>query len=162
MKQFHIICCSQEANRCPRTASEKVTRQSQTQILIFYNQAPVMWLSKKNNLVKTSTFRSNFTALKLAVGLVIALQYKMLMFGVPREGPTDMFCDNDTVFENTSIPESVFGKKNHRIAYHKCREVVAALICRISKEDNETNLEYLFTKILGHNKEGWLLNLFKY
>ena len=53
-------------------ASDKVTRQSQAGILIFYNRAPVMWLSKKQNSVETSNFRSKFTALKLAVDLVIS------------------------------------------------------------------------------------------
>ena len=32
-----------------------------------------MWLSKKQNLVETLTFGSEFTALKLTVELVIAL-----------------------------------------------------------------------------------------
>ena len=55
-------------------ASDKVTRGSQTVILIFCNQAPVMWMIKKQNSVETSTFGSEFTALKLAVELVISLQ----------------------------------------------------------------------------------------
>ena len=55
-------------------ASEKVTRRSQIGILIIYNRSAVMWLRKKQNSVKTSTFGSDFTALKLAVELVIALQ----------------------------------------------------------------------------------------
>ena len=52
---------------------EDVTRQSQTGILILCNQAPVMWLSKKQNSVDTLTFGSNFTALNLTVELVIEL-----------------------------------------------------------------------------------------
>ena len=74
-------------------ASDKVTRRPQTGILIFCNQAPVMWLSNKHNLVETSTFGSEFTALKLTVELVIALRYKLHMFGGPLEGPIEMFCD---------------------------------------------------------------------
>ena len=100
-------------------ASEKLTRLSQTGILIFCNRAPFMWLSKKHNLVETLTFGSEFTALKLTVKLVIALRYKLRMFGVPIEGPTEMLCDNKAVFKNTSTPESVLRKKYHSIAYHK-------------------------------------------
>ena len=63
-----------------------------------------MWLSKQYNSVETLTFRSDFTALKLAVKLVIALQYKLYIFGVPIKVPTDMFCDNKAVSKNTYIP----------------------------------------------------------
>ena len=108
-----------------------------------------MWLGKKQNLVETSTFGSDFTALKLAVELVIAFWYKLRMFGVPLEGPTDILCDKEAVFKNTSTPDSMLRKKHHSIAYHKYRESVAALICRISKEGTDTKLADLFTKILG-------------
>ena len=108
-----------------------------------------MWLRKKHNSVETSTFGYRFTALKLAVELVIALQYKLRMFGVPIKVPTDMLYDNVLVFNNTSTPESVLCKKYHSISYHKYREAVVALIFRISKEDTKTNLADLFTKILG-------------
>ena len=40
-------------------------------------------------------FGSEFTALKNAVDLVEVLRYKLRMFGVPIEGATNVFCDND-------------------------------------------------------------------
>ena len=92
-----------------------------------------MWLSKKHNSVETSTFGYNFTALILTVQLAIALRYKLRMFVVPLKGTTDMFCDNKSVFKNTSTPYSVLRKKHHSIPYNKYREAVATLICRISK-----------------------------
>ena len=116
-------------------ASDKVTRRSQKGILILCKRAPVIQLSKKQNLVETSTFGSEFTALKLVFKLIIVLQYKLHMFGVQLEGPNDMFCDNEAIFKNTYPPESLFQKKHHIIAYHKCREAVDSLICRIAKED---------------------------
>ena len=150
--------CSEDVDH----ASDKLTRQYQTGIFILCNRAPVMWMSKKHNSVETSTFGSKFTALKLIVELVISFWYKLRMFGVQPEGSTDMFCDNKAVFNNTSTPESVLRNKNHRIEYHKCREAVAVPICRIAKEDTNTNLADLFTNILGRTKRQWLLNLFNY
>ena len=82
--------CFVDANH----AADKVTRGSQTGILIFCNRAPILWFSKRQNSVESSTFGSEFTALKNAVELVTALRYKLRMFGVPVDGPTDMFCDN--------------------------------------------------------------------
>ena len=87
--------------------------------------------------------------LKLAVELVISLRYKLLMFGVPLEGPTDMFCDKGIVFKNMSTSKSVLRKKHHIIAYHKCREAVVYIIYRFSREYTETNLTDIFTKIFG-------------
>ena len=121
-----------------------------------------MWLSKKHNSFETSTFGYNFTALVLTVQLAIALQYKLRIFEVPLKGPTDMFCDNKAVFKNTSTSYSVLSKKHHSIPYNKCREAVATLICRISKEYTETNLADLFTKIFGRTRREWLLNLCTY
>ena len=45
-------------------ASDKVTRKSQTGILIFLNKAPIVFFSKQQNLVEMSTFGSEFTAMK--------------------------------------------------------------------------------------------------
>ena len=94
--------CFVDANH----AADKVTRCSQTGILIFYNRAPILWFSKRQKLVESSTFGSEFTALKNAVELFTALRYKLRMFGVPVDGPTDMFCDNKAVYKNSSTPES--------------------------------------------------------
>ena len=76
-----------------------------TGILIFCNRAPIIWHSMRQNRVETSTFGSEFTALKNAVELIAALQYKLKMFGVPMDEPTDMFCDNEAVYKNDSTPE---------------------------------------------------------
>ena len=47
-------------------AGNTITRRSQTGILIFLNMAPIYWFSKKQNTVETSTFLSEFVALKIA------------------------------------------------------------------------------------------------
>ena len=55
------------------------------------------------------------------------------MFGVPIDRPTDMFCDNEGVYKNSSTLESVIRKNHHSIAYHMCQESVTAGIFRIAK-----------------------------
>ena len=74
------------------------------------------------------------------VELIAALQYKLRMFGVPIDGPTDMFCDNEAVYKNASTPESQLRKKHHSISYNMVREAVASGSCCIAKEDTLTNL----------------------
>ena len=68
-------------------------------------------------------------ALKNGVELVEALRYKLRIFGVPIEGTTNIYCDNEAVYKNCSIPESALRKKHPSIAYHRNREAVAAGTC---------------------------------
>ena len=111
------------------------------------NRVPVIWHCKRQNTVEASTFGAEIVALKNAIELVEALRYKLRMFGVPIEGPTNVYCDNEAVTKNCSIPELTLKKKHHSIAYHRNREAVAAGTVRVAKEDTETNLADLLTKI---------------
>ncbi len=92
-------------------AGNRVTRRSQSGILLFVNRAPVIWYSKRQNTVETSTFGSEFVAMNIAVELIEALRYKLRMFGVPIEGPTNVFCDNEAVTKNAIFPESTLKKE---------------------------------------------------
>ena len=142
--------------------SDRATRRSQTGIIIFCNKAPIMWFSKRQNTVEASTFGSEFQAMKNAVELIESLRYKLRMFGVPIEGATNMFCDNEAVCKNTTLPESTLKKKHHSIAYHRCREAVAAKTVRVAKEGTQTNLADLFTKLLPQPRREELLDKFTY
>ena len=101
-------------------------------------------------------------ALKNGVELVEALRYKLRMFGTPIEGATNIYCENEAVYNNCSIPESTLRKKHHSIDYHRNREAVAAGTCRIAREDLKTNLSDLFTKILSSIVREELLDRFIY
>ena len=45
-------------------AGNTVTRQSRTGFMVYLNNTPVYWLSKKQNSVETSSFCSEFMAMK--------------------------------------------------------------------------------------------------
>ena len=70
------------------------------------------------------------------------------MFGIPVEGPANIYCDNEAVTKNTQVPESTLKRKHHSIAYHRCREAVAAGTIRVAKQGTRKNLADLFTKVL--------------
>ena len=138
--------------------SDRTTRRSQTGILLFCFNAPIIWHSKRQNTVEASTFGSEFQAKKNAVELTEAMRYKLRMFGVPLDNATNVFCDN----KNTTMPESTLKKKHHSIAYHRCREAVAAGTIRVAKEGTHTNLSDLFTKLLPQPRREELLDKFTY
>jgi hypothetical protein len=142
--------------------SDRAIRRSQTGILLFCNKAPIIWHSKRQNTVGASTFGSEFQAMKNAVELTESLRYKLRMFGVPIDSATNIFCDNEAVYKNTTIPESTLKKKHHSIAYHRCREAVAAGTVRVAKEGTLTNLSDLFTKLLPQARREELLDKFTY
>ncbi len=68
------------------------------------------------------------------------------MFGIPIEGPTNVYCDNQGVVTNTTKPESTLKKKHNSIAYHRVREAAAAGTIRIAKESHESNIADMLTK----------------
>jgi hypothetical protein len=126
----------------------KVTRRSHTGVIIFVNRAPITWYSKRQNTVESSTFGSEFVAMKTAVDMVEGLRYKLRMMGVEIDAATNVFCDNESVVKNSANPESTLKKKHNAIAYHRTREAIAAGMIRIAKEDGETNLADILTKLL--------------
>ena len=106
-------------------AGNHVTRTLRTSFTIYLNQAPVYWFSKRQNGVESSTFGSEFIAMKKVCEYIRGLRYKLRMMGIPVCGPAYVYCDNQAVLSNTTFPESKLSKKNHSIAYHVVREGVA-------------------------------------
>ena len=97
--------------------------------------APIIWFSKRQNTVEAATFESEFFALRICEEFIVALRYKLRMFGVPLDGPADVFCDNRGVVMNSSKPESTLQKKRNAINYHAVCEADAAGMLRVGKED---------------------------
>ena len=107
-------------------AGDKVTRRSQTGIMVFINMSLVYWFSKRQNTVEASTFGSEYIAVRIAIEKIKALRYKLKMMGVPLDGPSNLFVDNQSVVKASMNPESTLSKKHVSIAYHLTRESFAA------------------------------------
>jgi hypothetical protein len=142
--------------------SDRATCRSHTGILIFVNRAPIIWYSKRQNTIETSTFGSEFVAMKITVEQIEPLRYKLPMFGVPIDGPANVFCDNNEVVLNSSLPESTLSKKHNAVAYHRAQEAVAAGIILVAKEPTETNLADLLTKQMPAEARTWLFDCWMY
>jgi len=70
-------------------AGNLLTRRSQSGVLIFLNRAPIVWYSKRQNTVESSTFGSEFVAMD-STDLIVSLHYKLRMFGVPLTGAANV------------------------------------------------------------------------
>ena len=152
------ISCFVDANH----AGNVKDRRSQTGILIFVNKAPIHWYSKRQATVESSTFGAEFCAMRVGADMIESLRYKLRMFGIPIDGPANVYCDNEAVYKNTVLPESTLKKKHHSIAYHRCRQAVAAGVMRVAKQGTTKNLADLFTKVLTVARRNFLLERFSY
>ena len=124
-------------------ASDTITRRSRTGFLVYLNSALVYWFSKKQNSVESSSFGSEFCAMKQCCEYLRGLVYKLRMMGIPCESPAYIEADNQSVLCNTTIPDSTLKKKSQSIAYHMVREGVARgewRTCYVSTHDNEADL----------------------
>jgi hypothetical protein len=133
-------------------AGIKVTRRSRTGIIIYINSAPIIWFSKRQNTVESSTFGSEIVTLQIGMELLETLRFKLRMFGVPIEGESRIFCDDKSVVTCGSNPDCRLKKKHNPIAFHWIRELVAADKCLVYFERSENNLADLLTKVLSVEK----------
>jgi hypothetical protein len=140
----------------------RLTRRSHTGVIIFVNNALILWHSKRQNTVESSTFGSEFVALQMAVDMIEGLRYKLRMMGIPLDRSTSVFCDNEGMVKNTTAPESPLKKKHVAICYHRCHEALAAGFIRLAKEHTSTNLADAFTKPLPGPRRKKLLGRILY
>lgn len=143
-------------------AANTVTRRSHTGFIIFANRAPIYWYSKKQSTVETSTFSSEFIALKTCMEQVTALRYKLHMFGIELDGPTNIFCDNKTCVSCASNVEATLNKKHSSLAYHACKYAVAAGIIKVTWINTNDNIADPLTKQLTVQKRAYLFGNWTY
>ena len=127
-------------------AHYRLTRRSTTGILLFVNNMPVRWVSRRQKTVETSTYGSELVAARIATDLIIEVRYALRMLGINIEQTSTMYGDNLSVVLNTTIPSSVLKKKHNAIAYHCVREAAASRILQFKHVDSANNLADLLTK----------------
>ena len=116
-----------------------LTRRSHTGFIIFVNNSPIIWYSKRQNTVESSGFGYEFIALRTATKIIEGLRYKLCLSRVLINGPTDVFCDNQSFITNLSIPSSVLNKKNNYICYPRVQEAHTASTIRVGWISGEYN-----------------------
>ena len=100
--------------------------------------------------------------MRITVEHIKALRYKLRIFGVPITGPANVFCDNQGVVKNTSIPDSTLSKKHNAANDHTVCEAAAFRIFRIGKKDTETNLSDVMTKVISKGRKDNLISYILY
>ena len=98
-------------------ATDLVTRRSTTGIIFLMNGARVKWYSKRQNTIESSTFGSEFFALKIASEMNDGLRYKLRMFGIPSHGPDQWFLRQRECCTQRNHPRVYSGEETqlHRV-----------------------------------------------
>ena len=107
-----------------------LTGRSVTGVLHLINQTPIDWFTKRQATVETATYGSEFVAARQATEQVIDLRITLRYLGVPIEGPSFMFGDNQSVVTSSTIPHSNLNKRHNALSYHRVREAIASGVIR--------------------------------
>jgi hypothetical protein len=91
--------------------------------------------------------------MKIAVELIEAPWYKQQMFGIPVEGLTNVFCDNEAVTKNAIYLCNCLSLSK---GSHRCWDNL------YDKEDGKTNLANVLTKLLLQVAKEFLCDNFMY
>jgi len=157
--------CSEERNAhemeaCDRTlrttifvdadhAHDTSTRRSVTGVIVFVGCTPVRWISKRQKTVETSSYGSEFAALRTAVEEAMSIRYMLRGFGIPVNEPTLIFSDNMGVIQSASMAAAVLKKKHTALSFHRVREAVAMGIVNLAYIPSECNVADILTKSLA-------------
>ena len=99
-------------------SGDDMTRHSHNGIIMFVQNAPIVWFVNKQNTAEAATFGSKLVAHRICKDLIVALRYKLRVFRVILEGSAFIFCDNPGVVMNMNILESVLHHKHNAINYN--------------------------------------------
>jgi hypothetical protein len=125
-----------------------VTQRSCTRFIVFLNNAPIYWSSKKQGSCKTITFRSEFAAMKQATEYVCGLRFKLRMMEITVDEPAFVFGDNQSVLANTITPASTLKRESNAFAYHFIQEGCAKDEWWTAYVNTHENVAKLLTKPL--------------
>jgi len=129
-----------------------LTGRSMSGILHFLNQTPIQWFAKKQATVETATYGSEFMVARQATEQILDLHYTLRMMGIPIDGKSWLFGDNQSVITSSTIPKSTLNKRHNALSYHRVHECIAMGIIHYMHVDGKNNPSDVLTKFLGYTK----------
>jgi hypothetical protein len=123
-----------------------ISGKAVTGILHFFNKTPIDWFTKLQSTVETATFGSEYVAARTCTEQVIDLRLTLRYLGVPVDGASYMFGDNETVVNTAAHPHGKLHKRHNALSYHKTRAAIAAGITRFHHVRGDTNPADILSK----------------
>ena len=125
---------------------DQVTGKAVTACLHLVNATPTHRHTKRQAMVETATFGSEFVAARIATDQIIDLRYTLMYLGVPLRPKSYMFGDNKSVVDSASIPTSTLSKNSTLESYHRVREAIAAGYLQFDWKNGKSNPADILSK----------------
>lgn len=95
-------------------AADTLTRKSATGLIILPLGTPILWASKRQSIVATSTMQAELIALHQGTLELTYIRNILIELGLPQAGsPTAIFCDNQPALKFTANSQKVFKHSKH-------------------------------------------------
>lgn len=113
------------------------------------NVDPIFWCTKKQTSAETSSFGSEFIAMKQCCEYLKSFRYKLRMMIIHVNDRCFVYGDNQSILWNTTVSDLMLKKKTGSVAYHFVREGVSRDCWRTSYIKSTWNPADLLTKVLS-------------
>jgi len=110
--------------------NDRISGEAVTCILHMFNP-PIDWHSKLQSTVETATFGSECVTARTCTEQIIDLRLTLEYLGVPINGRSLAFGDNESVINSAAIPHSKMHKRWVALSHHRVRWAVAAGVINI-------------------------------
>lgn len=130
-------------------AGDTETSLSISGVLVTLGNSPVLWTSKKQDLVAKSTAHSEYQALFEAVELGRYFVALVTSLGIQIVRPPTLYWDNEASIAIATSEKDHPSTKALRIRLHTIREALDRNEFQLRKIPTEDNLADLFTKSLA-------------
>jgi len=137
---------------------DKVTQWFITGVIILVGRTPVIYHSKQQGTVETSTYYATFMAMRTAVEEIVSIRHMLRCLGVHVDNATHVYGDNLLVIQNTTIKDGLLKKKHVAISYYRVQESVALFVIFPIKIRSQENFSDCLTKSLPIGDHNRLVN----
>jgi hypothetical protein len=132
-------------------AHDRKTGRSISGIIVYLGNTPIIWKSRQQGAVQTSTYGAELCAMRMAVAEAISICFMLRSFGICVSSPTLTMGDNKGAIITAITPECALKKKHVALSYHFVREQTAVGTINPQKIEGRDNVADLLTKALDRN-----------
>ena len=136
--------------------SDHLDRKSRTGYILFFNNEPVAWGSKKQSCVATSTTHAEYIALYTVTKEVIWCRRLLAALGYPQTAPTVIYTDSQSALRLAINPEFHAQTKHIDIKYHYTREQILLQSIQLQYINTHVQIVDILTKPLPPEQFGRL------
>jgi hypothetical protein len=133
-------------------AESRIDRKSNSGIVCLLNGAPVIWKSKKQTIVATSSAEAEYVALSLTVKEIIWLRRIVESFEIHQKGPLKVFSDSQSAMAMVMKPKLSGRTKHIDTKFHHVKDSVERGVIELEYVPTNENVADVLTKPLGNVK----------